>query len=283
MAPLVSLVAIPLGNPEDLSVRAARRLREARVIFCEDTRKLGELLKRASIETRARLVALPGAREREFDWARFASEGEGHGESWVLVSDAGTPIVNDPGLELTRFAREHGWPLEAVPGPCAPILAWQWGGGFGLPFHFAGFAPKAKRAGAKELEDFFAGLRGAGTFAYFDSKHQFETTLEHLEHAGHGARRMQVAREMTKPHEELREGSVSEVLVALREKLRSTDALGEMTFLLAGDAQARTHVGASLGDLARLRRAPTKEAARIAAKLTGEAVSDCYDAFIDKE
>src|SRR5687768_8626998 len=88
----VKVVALPIGNVEDLSVRARRALESADLLFCEDTRKLGELTRRVGIELRARVFALPGGREFEFSFEKFMHEPEHR--NWVLVSDAGTPVVN---------------------------------------------------------------------------------------------------------------------------------------------------------------------------------------------
>jgi 16S rRNA (cytidine1402-2'-O)-methyltransferase len=294
MAFVVTLVALPLGHPEDLSLRGARALREADRIFCEDTRKTRELFTRAGIEPRGRLTAIPGDREREFDWARLQDEDlrQNPDARWALVSDAGTPVVNDPGRGLLAYCRESEIEVRALPGPCAPVLAWQWSGGFGLPFVFAGFAPKAKGTGTKDLRDFFAPLRDSATFVFFDTRHQYETTLEHLIADGGGDRLCHAAREMTKPHEELVSGTVTEVLAALRDRqARQSGALGELTFVLAGAHAARVpgvqaavtlpESVVTLEDLVQLRRAHVKEASKIAARLTGRASKDCYSAFVD--
>ncbi|MBS1986096.1 MAG: hypothetical protein JST16_18190 [Bdellovibrionales bacterium] len=284
MSLTVSLVAIPLGNPKDLSPRAAETLATVDRIFCEDTRKTKDLLARSGVTFRARLTALPGDSEHDYDWVREL-ERAAPNESWALVSDAGTPLVNDPGAGLLAFCHKQNIPVVAVPGPCAPVLAWQWSGGFGLPFVFAGFVPKAKNAGAKALTEFFATVQTAGTFSYFDTKHQFSTTLDHLMESGWADRPMFVAREMTKSHEELVRGTVRECAEQLRRRLSESDALGEMTFVLKGfGSEASTAVaGVSLEQLAELRNVGTKDAAKIAAQLTGKSVKDCYDTFVEKK
>lgn len=275
-----STVAVPLGNPEDLSPRARAALTGAQRIFCEDTRKLRELLDRAAVTVSARVTALPGDRENEVDPTAWARE-DGAEARWVFVSDAGTPIVNDPGRALLLWCRERRCEIEAIPGPSAPVMAWQWSGGFGLPFVFAGFAPKAKTPGTKDLTRFFASSAAAKTFVFFDTKHQFDTTLAHLEQAGEGERPIFCAREMTKPHEELLGGTVSDVRAQLNQRLADTGALGELTFVLEGAGREDAAATAmSLEDVIALRTSRPKDAARRIADATGRSVKECYDALV---
>jgi 16S rRNA (cytidine1402-2'-O)-methyltransferase len=280
-APHVHLVALPLGHPKDLGARAGSILESARFIFCEDTRKLQRLVQELGLQTRAKFVSLPGDEEWSASWDRFLEDADDT-PIWALVSDAGTPIVNDPGKALLEHARRNEWRVTAVPGPCAPILAWQWSGGFGLPFSFVGFAPKAKGPGVKALEDFFAPLSSARSFVFFDTRHQVLTTLAHLEATGLGERRLYLAREMTKSHEELLEGSVRALRELLEKKLAADEGLGELTFVLEGapaEASVQASTAASLEDLVEVRKGGAKAAAKIAARLSGRSVSDCYDAF----
>lgn len=281
---LVSLVALPLGNPRDLSPRAADTLRQAELLFCEDTRKFHELAQRSGLgEIRARLVSLPGDREFETDWFRHCEGIEGP-QKWALVSDAGTPLVNDPGAALLKFCHEQSVRTEAVPGPCAFVAAWQWSGGFGVPFAFGGFAPKAKSASTKDLADFFSPARVVRTFAFFDTRHQVETTFQHLEENGWGEAQVYIAREMTKEHEELLTGSVAEMSRFLKRRLASDQGFGEITCLLEGRGTVDAGgTGIGLEDLAKIRRSSAKDASKIAAKLTGRPARDCYQAFHKQE
>jgi 16S rRNA (cytidine1402-2'-O)-methyltransferase len=256
-------------------------LRDADLIFCEDTRKFHDLAQRAGFPVKAKLISLPGDREFETDWERFAADSPT--TKWALVSDAGTPIVNDPGAALLRFCRERGVAVEAVPGPSAPVAAWQWSGGFGVPFVFAGFAPKAN-PGTRELLDFFSPVASCRTFVFFDTRHQLATTLEHLEENGWAEARCFVAREMTKPHEELIAGTVAEISRALRGRLEKDKGVGELTCLIEGRGEARAP-GAAIGleDLARIRQMPAKAASKLAAQMTGRPARECYQAFHSSE
>lgn len=271
----VSLVALPLGNGDDLSPRARTALETADVIFCEDTRKTRDFCQRVQLNCKARLISLPGDSERAQRWEKI------EGDRWALVSDAGTPIVNDPGIELLRYCRNHGISVHAIPGPSAPVLAWQWSGGFGLPFCFAGFAPKARQAGVRSLVEFFAPAQHCRTFVFFDTRHQVLTTLAHLQHVGWGERKIYAGRDMTKPHEELLFGNVDELMQEFSTRLKVEKPLGELTFVLEGVGEVAV-AGAKLSieDVAALREAEPRTAAKVASTLTGLSVKECYAAFV---
>jgi len=281
MKPLtVKVVALPIGNVGDLSLRARTALEEADLIFCEDTRKISELARRADLNLRAKLLPLPGGREHDIDFEKFQLDPQYR--SWVLVSDAGSPVVNDPGSELLAFCREHQVAVQAVPGPSAPVLAWQWSGGFGLPFVFSGFSPKAKSASSKELADFFRPARSAGTFVFFETKHQFEVTLgflaadEHFASAG-----LHLCREMTKTHEELVRGTAATLLAYLKEREEREESMGELTFVLEGLGEKSTGAATlTEADVLALRTGSVKDASKVAARLSGRPARDFYQLFI---
>lgn len=277
----LSLVAVPLGNPLDLSARARTAITEAGIIFCEDTRKSQELLRRADLSSTARWVALPGNREREISWPKYAVDGAGL--NWVFMSDAGTPILNDPGVGILEFCRSRQIPIEALPGPSAPVLAYQWSGGFGTPLSFAGYAPKAKSATSKDLTDFFRGQENCATFIFFDTRHQIEVTLAHLV-LNFPERKLFIAREMTKSHEELISGtpvSCQEWLVA---RLKKDEPIGELTLVLEGANESLGKAPAiQLEDLIKIRTLPTKAAAKVAAELLGVPVREVYQAFCEEK
>lgn len=279
----LSVVAVPIGNVADLSPRARETLQAAQQIFCEDTRKAGELFARAELNIQARITPLPGTREQEMDWRKEFSQAEG--ENWVLISDAGTPLVNDPGSHILAACHQYGIPVQAIPGPCAPITAWQWSGAFGLPFLFAGFAPKAKSKDNQVLEDFFRlAQNSTGTFCFFDSKHQIEVTLEFL--AAHPVFQnalLHIAREVTKVHEELLRGTPASCLQDLSARLKADQPIGELTCLLQATPQENIATTASLdfGKLKEFRTAPPRKAAKILAAMTGKSVNECYQLLQD--
>jgi 16S rRNA (cytidine1402-2'-O)-methyltransferase len=264
-APVGRLVVCPtpIGNLEDVTLRVLDALRRADVVACEDTRHTTVLLNRHGIS--ARLVSLHEHNER----ARAAElvERIGAGAVVALVSDAGTPLVSDPGFALVRACVAAGLELEVLPGPSAVLSAVV---ASGLPVErwcFVGFLPRARG-------ELMALLTGAtDTLVAFESPRRLAATLAVL--AAHDPLRpVAVCRELTKLHEEVRRGSASE----LAEHYSETPARGEVVLVIgAADAER-----ASLRDaLAALRDlidagARARPAAAAVAKLTGLRANDLY-------
>ncbi len=275
----IQLLAMPIGNPGDLSERGRRALESARVVFCEDSRKLQALSRDLGISSKAQWISIPGDEEWHFDYAALARAME-DGDTWILVSDAGTPILNDPGRALVEWARKEGHSLKVLPGPSAVTAALQWTGGFGLPFVFLGFAPKTKSKESQDWKKFFEIGAGAKTLIFFDTRHQIEGTLAALIELGHGKQDLFIVREITKTYEELLQGSVEELFEMISKRLKAGEALGELTLVLRGWESTKVEA-VYLETLLRLRKAPTKEASKIAADLTGLSARDCYQKFIE--
>jgi 16S rRNA (cytidine1402-2'-O)-methyltransferase len=287
----VHSIALPLGDPQDITLKALAALKACQAIYCEDTRKIQALLRQHSLEYGdVRFLALPGDSEFTHDFdADFRSFLETKKFEIGIVSDAGTPIVNDPGRGLLRFCREKGIPLLFCPGPSALTLAIQMTGGFGLPFYFAGFAPKTSLS---DIESFFLPAKNLkkGTFCFFDTKYQSQETLRYLsENPVFADQKMALLREMTKSFEEVFEGTPLEVLSWLTNKLEATKgAIGEMTFLLeiGQSRQSKDHslkkseISSEVADLLEIcsiiRKGTPKEAAKAMSKLTGTDVATCY-------
>lgn len=198
------LVATPIGNLEDITLRALRVLREADLIACEDTRHTRKLLDHFGIER-------PMVSYYEQNEVRRAAELLGRleqGQKIALVSDAGTPGLSDPGYRLVHAAVERGIRVTAVPGAAAAIIALVVSG---LPtdaFSFAGFLPS--RAGARRqlLEEWRS---RSETLVFYESPHRLAEALRDLEEVLGGERPMVAARELTKLHEETVRGSITEV------------------------------------------------------------------------
>lgn len=215
------LVATPIGNLEDITYRAVRVLQEVDLIACEDTRQTRKLLDRYGI--RKQLVSY-----HEHNEAARSEELAGKlraGASVALLSDAGTPLVSDPGFRLVTRAIEAGVPVAPVPGPSAVTAALAASGLATASFHFAGFLP-AKSGERRKLLDRLK--HEDATLIFFEAPHRILAALEDIE-AVLGPRDIVLARELTKVHEEFLRGTAAE----LRHTLQARPAVrGEITLLI---------------------------------------------------
>jgi 16S rRNA (cytidine1402-2'-O)-methyltransferase len=221
MPGLLYLVATPIGNLEDITYRAVRLLGEADVIACEDTRQTRKLLDHYGIQKPTVSYHEHNEAERTQDLiARLNT-----GATVALVSDAGMPLVSDPGYRLVRAAVDAGIPVQPVPGPSASLAALA---ASGLPtdaFYFGGFLPAKAGQRARALE---ALANQEATLVFYEAPHRILETLEAVETAL-GPRPVVVAREITKIHEEFLRGTPAEV----RAQLAARDSVkGEITLLI---------------------------------------------------
>jgi 16S rRNA (cytidine1402-2'-O)-methyltransferase len=266
----LDVVATPIGNLSDLSPRAQEVLANADVIAAEDTRHTGTLLKAIGISKP--LVSLHAHNESSRVpelLARLAA-----GESIALVSDAGTPLLSDPGYELVREAARNGCDVRAVPGPSAITAALAVAG---LPtdrFCFEGFLPARSSERRTRLEAVAADPR---TLVFFEAPHRIEECLLDIAAVFGGDRQAVVTRELTKAHETVYRGTVSE-LAALA-KTEPNFTRGEITLVVHGAPEAAGK--ADSVELERvvtllLRELPPSRAAALAAQLTGARRNDAY-------
>jgi 16S rRNA (cytidine1402-2'-O)-methyltransferase len=208
MAGKLVIVATPIGNLDDLSPRARAAFEQADLIACEDTRHTGRLLSHLGIKKP--LISLHEHNERQ-RLPRLIADLE-EGKVIALASDAGTPLLSDPGFLLVREAAARGLRIEPIPGPAAPLAALVASGLPPYPFTFAGFPPP--KSGKRRT--FYKGWAGLGhTLIFFESPHRLLPSLEDAL-AELGDRPVAVARELTKLHEEILRGPLSEVLEELR-------------------------------------------------------------------
>lgn len=218
----LSIVATPIGNLEDITLRALRVLREADRILAEDTRRTRILCTHHGITRPLRALHAHSA-PREIERAIAELE---RGEHLALVTDAGTPLVSDPGAELVRAARERGLDVQAVPGPSAVLAALAVSGIACDTFRFLGFLPRSGR----RRQDALALLRSdPSTSVLFESPQRLRATLDDLAACLPETRAVAVCRELTKLHEEVVRGSAAE----LREHF-AAGARGEITIVIAG-------------------------------------------------
>src|SRR5215510_3979443 len=221
MAGTLYIVATPIGNLEDITLRALRLLSEVDLIACEDTRHTRKLLTHYDITTPTISYHEHNERERT---AELIARME-RGSKVALVSDAGTPLVSDPGFRLVAEAIQRGIPVVPIPGASALITALM---AAGLPvqdFFFLGFLPSKASARRAKLKEF---ANMSSTLIFYEAPHRLLATLEAIA-AELGNRRCVVARELTKLHEEFLRGKVSDLLDTLRER----DIKGEFVLLLA--------------------------------------------------
>jgi 16S rRNA (cytidine1402-2'-O)-methyltransferase len=223
------VVATPIGNLEDITLRALRVLREADLIAAEDTRRTARLLQHYSIAT-------PTTSLHEHNESQRAAElleRLRHGASVALVSDAGTPLVSDPGARLVRAVRTEGFRVVPIPGPSAVTAALA---ALGLPndeFTFLGFPPSRSRARQKWFEEVVAG--SPRSVVLFEAPHRVRRFL-HDAAAVLGNRPIAVARELTKLHEELVVRPINELL------LYFADPKGEFTIVIPPGQSAQSEV-----------------------------------------
>jgi len=209
MAGCLHVVSTPIGNLEDITLRALRVLREVELIAAEDTRRSARLLQHYSISTRT--TSLHEHNERQKLPSLIARLGGG--ARIALVSDAGTPGISDPGTRLIGAAHEAGIKVEVVPGPSAVMAGLAASGFPAEPFRFLGFPPIRSKDRKKWLESAGADPE---TLVFFEAPHRIQRTLGELETFS-GKRPIVVCRELTKLHEELVKGPIDVVLQQLRE------------------------------------------------------------------
>ncbi|HYK62707.1 MAG TPA: 16S rRNA (cytidine(1402)-2'-O)-methyltransferase [Bryobacteraceae bacterium] len=215
------LVSTPIGNLEDITLRALRVLREADLIACEDTRQTRKLLDHFGIAK----PTVSYHEHNEAARARELAEKLAAGANIALVSDAGTPLVSDPGYRLVRAAIEAGVPVVPIPGASAALSALAGSGLATDSFRFCGFLPAKQGQRRKALES----LRGETcTLIFYEAPHRVMESLTDIE-AVFGERSVVVARELTKMHEEFLRGTAA----AVRAQLSGRVAVkGEITILI---------------------------------------------------
>lgn len=256
------VVATPIGNLADLSARALETLRTVDAICAEDTRRTGQLLSHFGIATP--LVALHEHNEdamAERIVARLQS-----GQSLALVSDAGTPLVSDPGYRLVKAARAAGVAVSPVPGACAAIAALSVAGLPSDRFAFEGFLP-AKSAARRERLSALAGE--SRTLVFYESSHRIAESLADLVQALGPERPATIARELTKLFETVLAGNLAELLA----KVQADDnqRKGEFVVMVQGageDAGAQIAEGRRVYALLNA-HLPPSTAAKLAAEITG--------------
>ncbi len=268
------VVATPIGNLGDMTMRAVEVLGRVDKIAAEDTRHSSMLLKHFSITKPALSLHNFNERERVAQVIHALQQGE----SIALISDAGTPLISDPGYHLVREAKEQGITVIPVPGACALIAALSASGLATDKFIFDGFLPAKAEARRQQLQSF---LHEPRTVIFYEAPHRLQESLQAMLQVFGGARKAVVAREISKVYESISSGDIQ--TLADYYALHADECRGEIVILLEGveaadDAKVSLHPQEVLKIL--LDELPLKQAVALASKITGEKKNLLYDAAL---
>ena len=266
------VVATPIGNLDDLSPRAARTLASVDVVAAEDTRHSGRLLSHLGIQKR--MVALHDHNEKDRA-AGILTELQA-GRDVALISDAGTPLISDPGYVLVREARAAGHRVSPIPGPCALVAALSVAG---LPtdrFLYVGFLP-AKRSGRRASLEVLSSE--VATLVFYESPHRIMESVRDIADVLGSDREIVLGREITKTFETFYSGSVADVLAELERDPHGNR--GEFVVMVRGAAAQAGSEEAATIDVDRILRVllaelPVKKVAKMASELTGLSKNELY-------
>lgn len=267
------VVATPIGNLGDLTPRAREVLASVALIAAEDTRHTRHLLQTCGIGTA--LTSLHEHNEGQKSAALVARLAQG--DSIALVSDAGTPLVSDPGFDLVAAAREQGIAVVAIPGACAAIAALSVAG---LPTHrfvFEGFLPAKSAARVERLRQVASEER---TLIFYEAPHRLAEVLRDMVETLGAERRASISRELTKRFETTYSGTLAELSAAAE---RDSDmARGEIVIVVSGASTTSAVLELKADTLLRalLQELSPSQAAKIAAHLTGGKRSELYEAAL---
>jgi 16S rRNA (cytidine1402-2'-O)-methyltransferase len=273
LAPGLYVVATPIGNLEDISLRALRVLKEADLIACEDTRQTLKLLRHFDIPTRTLSYHEHNEQERAAELiVRLEA-----GETIALVSDAGTPGISDPGYRIVQLAIRHHIPVFPIPGASAIVSALVASGLGTDDFRFCGFLSPRRGPRLTQLE---ALAYAPCTLIFYEAPHRLVESLEDIAQIMGPARPVVVARELTKIHEEILRGPAQEVLGRLR--TREGGVKGEVTLLVgrvegkAAPPADRPDPATRLAEIMRSQHVDEKTALKRLAKELGVSRSEAY-------
>ena len=221
-SPTLYLVPTPIGNMEDITFRAINVLKQVDIIFCEDTRVTRQLLNYYNINKK--LISSHNYNETNNKEKLLDSLSKGLNVG--LVSDRGTPIISDPGYELSNYAIEMGYNVVSLPGPTALIPALTSSGISPMPFYFYGFLNSKDSVRKKELEN----LKNIeATIIIYEAPHRIKKTLEDIKNILGNNRKISISREITKKYEEIYRGKVWEIIE------QDNDYKGEIVIVIEGN------------------------------------------------
>jgi 16S rRNA (cytidine1402-2'-O)-methyltransferase len=260
------VVATPIGHLKDMTYRAVETLQRVAFIWCEDTRVTRTLLQAYEIQTP--VVSYHDHTTQEELRTRLT---QAAGQTIALVSDAGTPLLQDPGYELIQYAIQHGIVVESIPGPSSVINALVVSGLAPYPFTFAGFIPVKATQRSTFLQTY---LMLPHTLIFFETPKRIQATLQALLRLGVN-RQVVIAREMTKQFETIYRGTVEELLaLEIKEK-------GEIVMLIGPSSSTEQDPVAQVASMVAQGMKPV-DAVKTVAKWTGATKSELYDAYINR-
>lgn len=274
---VLTLAATPIGNPLDASVRLMRALEQADLIAAEDTRRLARLVGALEVETTGRILSYHEHNEAER--TSVLLDALAAGDRVLIVTDAGMPVVSDPGFRAVRAAADAGVRVTVIPGPSAVLTALAASGIAPDRFTFEGFPPRREGRRTSALEPLAAEQR---TMVFFESPRRTAATLASMAEAFGPQRPAALARELTKTYEEIVRGTLGE----LAERARETEVLGEVVIVVSGAEP----VAASAEDLVEQVLARVAEGERlkdvtkdVAKAHDGISASELYDLALSRK
>ncbi|MDX9714306.1 MAG: 16S rRNA (cytidine(1402)-2'-O)-methyltransferase [Dissulfurispiraceae bacterium] len=272
MHPTLYIVSTPIGNLEDITLRAVRILKEVDLIAAEDTRHSMKLLSSMGISK----PMISYWSEKEKSGAEDIIKQLKQGRSIAIISDAGTPGISDPGTVVVKRAVEEGFRIVPVPGPSALTAAISISGLSSDEFLFIGFLPQKVMQRRKKLETLQYENR---TMIFYEAPHRIEESVSDMLEV-FGERKVVVCRELTKLHEEIFRGSLSIVM----QTIKASKIAGEYVVVVDGAADARLSVEDALREVLMLikKGKGRKEAVSIIAKQYGLSKKELYDKSLEK-
>ncbi|MFQ3339803.1 MAG: 16S rRNA (cytidine1402-2'-O)-methyltransferase [Gammaproteobacteria bacterium] len=272
---MLNLISTPIGNLNDISLRAIDVLKNADYIYAEDTRNTNKLLKFIKADKKCRTLHEHNEVEVTMQIVDLLQNNDIH---IAVVSDAGTPAVSDPGYHLVQECIASNIKFTLIPGPSSVINALVLSGLPTSSFCFLGFIPRK----SKQKTDFFSSLKyETNTMIFFESAKRLENTLEHISEAFLNSTKISICREMTKIYEEIVRGDVSSLLKAI--KNNELTLKGE--FVIALEGRSTERVSLVMDKKIKegfLKKMAAKDAAKLISLITKENKRDIYKQLLDE-
>jgi len=270
------IVATPIGNHLDISQRAVNILKEVDFICAEDTRRSGQLLQAYAVKTKMRSFHDHNEAKIAPELIQLLSEGK----KIALISDAGTPLINDPGFNLVQLANQQQIPVIPLPGPCAAITALSVAGIASDRFCYEGFLTSKSTARKKQLQQY---LHEKRTLIFYEAPHRIVATLEDMSEVFGPEHLVTIARELTKTYETIKSDQLSNILLWI--KSDSNQQKGEFVIVVAGFTPVeKSSVISSESERVLqllLTELSLKQAVQLAVKLTEEKKKPLYQRALE--